>query len=116
MAKIREFDINGSTFEIETSEPIEDRTGAGQTINDTLDPNKLYVYSTLSSLQFELGTPQDTDIVNEYHLQFIAESTVCNVIWPSTIAFWVGGSAPTIQGGKAYEVSIVNGWATVVEF
>ena len=115
MANIKKISLNGNDYPIETSrERIE---VSGNTPSQALEPNKLYIFTgTLTSLTLTLSSPTDTDIENEYHLFFETDSNGCSVTWPTTIVEWRDATAPTIQGGKHYEISIEEGLASFAEF
>ncbi len=113
--RIRDFDINGTAAEIETSQPCEYVT-ASATTSETINPNVLYVFQgAITDLTISLNAPADTDIVNEYHFIF-KTNTGATINWPTDVAGFAGGTAPTLQDNTTYEVSIVEGMAIVIEF
>lgn len=78
-------------------------------------PNVLYNLGELTgSVTFALATPADNTIVNHYYWTFETGSTAPTITWPSGIS-WVGGSAPTINADKHYEISVLNGIGTSME-
>lgn len=78
-------------------------------------PNVFYNLGTLTgSVTFTLATPTDATIVNHYYWAFDADSTAPTITWPANIT-WVGGSAPTINNSKHYEISVLNGVGTFME-
>lgn len=83
----------------------------------TLDPNKVYQFGTLSG---NTSFPQFTQItdnnVNVWCWTFTTPSTAPTITWPSGIVSWQGGSAPTINASKTYEVSVMDGLALIVEY
>lgn len=52
---------------------------------------------------------------DEYMIQFSTGSTAPTITWPSGIT-WFGGSAPTINANKTYQISIQNNLAVCGEF
>lgn len=78
-------------------------------------PNVLYNLGTLTgSVTFALATPADATIVNHYYWTFETGSTAPTITWPAGIT-WMGGSAPTINASKHYEISVLNGIGTSME-
>lgn len=78
-------------------------------------PNVLYNLGELTgSVTFALATPADNTIVNHYYWTFETGTTAPTITWPSGVS-WVGGSAPTINADKHYEISVLNGIGTSME-
>ena len=78
-------------------------------------PNVMYNLGTLSgNTTFALATPADANIVNHYYWTFDTGSTAPTITWPSSLS-WFGGSAPTINASKHYEISVLNGIAVAME-
>ena len=78
-------------------------------------PNVFYNLGTLTgSVTFALATPADATIVNHYYWTFETSSTAPTITWPNGIT-WLGGSAPTINSNKHYEISVLNGIGTFME-
>lgn len=78
-------------------------------------PNKLYNLGTLTgSVTFVLAAPTDNNIANHYYWTFDTSSTAPTITWPAGIS-WNGGSAPTINASKHYEISILNGIGAFME-
>lgn len=78
-------------------------------------PNTFNVWSEPISndLTITLGT-EVSGVMNEYLMQFsIADNATPQVTFPPNLQ-WTG--IDTFQGGKTYQVSIVNGYAIGVEF
>ena len=96
---------------VETGTPVETSQPAGGML-----PNVLYKLGTLSgSVTLSLAAATDNTIENEYHFTFDTGSTAPTVTWPSNLT-WAGGSAPTVNASKHYEVSIEDGYAYATEF
>lgn len=83
----------------------------------SMAPNTVYKYGTLSgNTTFPaLATPTEPDIANVYCWTFATPATAPTITWPSAITSWAGGSAPTINASKSYEVSVMDGFATIIE-
>ena len=83
----------------------------------SMAPNTVYRYGTLSgNTTFPpLATPTEPDIANVYCWTFTTPATAPTITWPSAITSWAGGSAPTINASKSYEVSVMDGFATIIE-
>ena len=72
----------------------------------TLAPNTFYLWGTISSsLTVTLGSPA-YGVVNEYIFQFTLSGSA-SLLLPSSVS-WNGGTAPTWESGKTYQISIVN--------
>ena len=87
------------------------------TIPASMDADKVYQYGTLSGdTTFPaLATPSDLTVAHVYCWTFATPSTAPTITWPSAITSWAGGSAPTINASKSYEVSVMDGFATIIE-
>ena len=70
----------------------------------TIDPNKLYVWPTMASLNISLNAG-DSDIVNEYHFIFTSGTTATNLTSPQTVKKPYGF---TVEANTTYEVSILE--------
>lgn len=83
----------------------------------SMAPNNVYQYGTLSgNTTFPaLATPSEPDIANVYCWTFTTPATAPTITWPAAITSWAGGSAPTINASKSYEVSVMDGLATIIE-
>ena len=71
-----------------------------------LAPNTYYRWGEISALTITLAEPADTTITNEYCFEFASGETATTLTVPDTI-HWVQG--PSIEAGKTYQVSILNG-------
>lgn len=87
------------------------------TIPASMDADKVYQYGTLSGdTTFPaLATPSDLTVAHVYCWTFTTPATAPTITWPSAITSWAGGSAPTINASKSYEVSVMDGFATIIE-
>ena len=80
-------------------------------------PNRLTRLGTLASnVTLSLNTAsEEAGVVNVYDIIFATPTTAPSITWPEGIT-WVGGSAPSIAGGKTYEVSIMDNLAILGEY
>lgn len=77
-------------------------------------PNILYDLGTISSATtFTLASPSDANITNHYYWTFEASGTP-SITWPSGVS-WMGGSAPSINDGKHYEISVLDNYGCSIE-
>lgn len=83
----------------------------------TMEPNTVYRYGTLSgNTTFPaFATPASNTVANVWCWTFTTPSTAPTITWPAGITAWAGGSAPTINASKSYEVSVMDGLALIVE-
>ena len=83
----------------------------------TISPNILTKLGTLaSSVTLSLDTSkEESGVTNIYDIIFTTPTDAPSITWPEGIT-WIGGSAPTIAGGKTYEVSIMNNLAIYGEY
>ena len=83
----------------------------------SLSPNIYYrnINLSLSSLTITLGSVSNSNILNEYFVEFTTRSSGTTVSFPSDVK-WVNGSAPTFDPGCTYQVSIVNNLGTYIKF
>ncbi len=80
-------------------------------------PNTFYNLGTLTgSVSIEFSVAPDNTIYNEWMFQFETGTTAPTITWPAAITSWLGGSAPTINAYKKYQVSVVNGLAVIGDF
>lgn len=71
----------------------------------TLEPNKLYVFPEMASLEISLGGTLDNSIMQEYTFRFTSGATATTLVLPSTV---IGDI--TIEANTVYEVSIVDNY------
>ena len=83
----------------------------------TLSPNVYYrnTSTSLSTLTITLGSVSNSNILNEYFVEFTTRSTGTTVSLPSSVK-WANGETPTFENGKTYQISIVNNLGTCVKF
>lgn len=83
----------------------------------TLSPNIYYrnTSTSLSSLTITLGSVSNSNIINEYFVEFTTRSSGTTVSLPSTIK-WANGETPTFEASTTYQISIVNNLGTIQKF
>ena len=83
----------------------------------TLSPNIYYrnTSTSLSTLTITLGSISNSNIINEYFVEFTTSSSGTTVSLPSTIK-WVNGEPPTFEASTTYQISIVNDFGIVTKF
>lgn len=83
----------------------------------TLSPNIYYrnTSTSLSTLTITLGSVSNSNIINEYFVEFTTSSSGTTVSLPSTIK-WANGETPTFEASTTYQISIVNNLGTVQKF
>ena len=83
----------------------------------TLSPNIYYrnTSTSLSTLTITLGSASNSNIINEYFVEFTTRSAGTTVSLPSTIK-WANGETPTFEASTTYQISIVNNLGTIQKF
>lgn len=83
----------------------------------TLSPNIYYrnTSTSLSSFSFTLSSVSNSNIINEYFVEFTTSSSGTTVSLPSGIK-WMNGVTPTFEASTTYQISIVNNLGTWVKF
>ena len=83
----------------------------------TTVPNVYYrnTNTSLSSLTIMLGVGLNSNIINEYFIEFTTSSTGTTVSLPSSVK-WANGETPTFENGKTYQISIVNNLGVCTKF
>jgi hypothetical protein len=88
------------------------------TMPASLDPNKVYQFGTLTGSvtipAFSSVSATDTE-AKVWCMTFSTSSTAPTITWPSAITKWSGGSSPTINASKSYEVTVMNGIGVIIE-
>ena len=82
-----------------------------------LSPNIYYrnTNTSLSTLTITLGSVSNSNIINEYFVEFTTSSSGISVSLPSTIK-WANGETPTFEASTTYQISIVNNLGTIQKF
>lgn len=83
----------------------------------SLSPNVYYrnTSTTLSTLTITLGSVSNSNIINEYFVEFTTRSSGTTVSLPSSVK-WANGETPTFENGKTYQISIVNNLGVCTKF
>ena len=79
----------------------------------TLTPNVFHIWDEVSSLTLTLGD-ETAGIANEFLFQFTSGATATTLTLPDDIKW--ANDAPTIAENMIYQVSILKGLASVLEF
>lgn len=79
-----------------------------------MQPNTFYVFPACVSLYIQFAD-ETVGVANEYLFQFTSGTTATTLTLPNDIK-WANDSAPTIAENKIYQVSILKGLASVLEF
>lgn len=80
----------------------------------TLTPNTFHVWDEVASLDLSFGT-ETSGVANEYLFQFTSGATATTLTLPDDIK-WANDSAPTIAENMIYQISVLKGLASVLEF
>ena len=82
-----------------------------------LSPNIYYrnTSTSLSTLTITLGSIANSNIINEYFVEFTTSSSGTTISLPSTIK-WANGETPTFEASTTYQISIVNNLGVVITF
>lgn len=80
----------------------------------TLTPNTFHVWDEVASLTLDLGS-ETSGVANEYLFQFNSGATATSLTLPDDIK-WANDTPPTIEPNVIYQVSILKGLASVLEF
>lgn len=90
----------------------------GSTLPASLDPNKVYQLGTLTGSvtipAFAAVDSGDTE-AKIWCFTFDTSTTAPTITWPAGITTWSGGSAPTINASKSYEVTVMDGIGVIIE-
>lgn len=79
-------------------------------------PNVLYDFGTITGdVTFLMADTIDESIPNQWYWIFDTSSPVPNITWPEEITTWSGGSEPTINENKHYEISFLDGVGVAME-
>ena len=74
-------------------------------------PNVLNKWGIIESLTITLATPQDSQRVNEYMIEFVSGTTPTTLTLPTSVKF---PSAYSIEANKTYQISIINNIGLIV--
>lgn len=79
----------------------------------TLTPNTFHVWDEVASLDLSFADEQ-VGVANEYLFQFTSGTTATTLTLPDVK--WANDTAPTIAENKIYQISILKGFGSVLEF
>ena len=80
----------------------------------TLTPYTFHVWDEVTSLTLNFGS-EISGVANEYLFQFTSGSTATSLTLPDSIK-WANDDVPTIGANMIYQVSVLRGLASVLEF
>lgn len=80
----------------------------------TLTPNTFHVWDEVVTLDLSFGE-ETSGVANEYLFQFTSGATATTLTLPSDIK-WANDTAPTIAENMIYQISVLKGLASVLEF
>lgn len=80
----------------------------------TLTPNTFHIWDEVNTLTLTLGS-ETSGVANEYLFQFTSGSTATTLSLPDDIK-WTGGETLTIEANKIYQISILKGLGSVLEW
>lgn len=79
----------------------------------TIQPNTLYIWGEVTSLNITLATPTDNNVLNEYHFFFESGDTATTLSLPNTV-LWE--EEPDITTNTKYEVIIINNCGKIIQY
>lgn len=82
----------------------------------TLSPGKVYQFGTVTDLRITLLEHGRTDVEQEYRFRFTCGQDNMSYTFPWDIKWEIKSGYPMMANGHTYEVSIINGFATFLEF
>lgn len=88
------------------------------TMPSTLQPNKVYQMGTLTgsvTIPPFANVPSGDTEAKIWFFTFETGTTAPTITWSAAITNWVGGSAPTINASKKYELSVMDGIGAILE-
>ena len=111
---IDEYDLNGSGS---SSGSANKQLSTSTSSSMTLSPNVYYrnTSTSLSTLTITFGSVTNSNIMNEYFVEFTTRSSGTTVSFPSSVK-WADGVTPTWEAGCTYQVSIINSLGVVTKF
>lgn len=80
----------------------------------TLTPNTFHVWDEMVTLDLSFGA-ETSGVANEYLFQFTSGATATTLTLPDDIK-WANDTTPTITENKIYQISVLKGLASVLEF
>ena len=80
----------------------------------TLTPNTFHIWDEVATLNLSFGA-ETSGVANEYLFQFTSGATATTLTLPDGLK-WANDSAPMIIENTIYQVSVLKGLASVLEF
>ena len=80
----------------------------------TLTPNTFHVWDEVASLDLSFAD-ETAGVANEYLFQFTSGATATTLTLPDGLK-WANDAAPTIAENMIYQISVLKGFASVLEF
>ena len=80
----------------------------------SLTPNTFHIWDEVASLDLSFADEQ-AGVANEFLFQFTSGATATTLTLPDGLK-WANDSAPTIAENMIYQVSVLKGLASVLEF
>jgi hypothetical protein len=105
---------NGAYLEVDGS-IYESEWIVGQYDISDMQPNTFYVFPECNELVIQSFGSETAGIANEFLFQFTSGSTPTTLSLPNDIR-WANDTPPTIEANKIYQISILKGLGSVLEF
>lgn len=84
-------------------------------VTQVIEPNKFYLFGDVVTL--DIGFGEETEgVANEYLFQFSSGSSEATTLLLPNSVKWANDEVPTIETNMIYQVSILNGLATMLAF
>ena len=96
------------------AKPTKVESGGSGAVTKQIKPNTFYKFGEVTNLTISFAA-EESGIINEYMFEFVSGATPTTLSLPDSVK-WSGGSAPTIEASKTYQVSIVNNLAVYASF
>lgn len=80
----------------------------------TIAPNTFHVWDEVAALDLTFGD-ETAGVTNEFLFQFTSGATPTTLTLPDSIK-WANGNAPSISENKIYQISVLKGLGSVLEF
>lgn len=103
------------TFVRYISTPLLSKSGANSYLDVNPDMMVIFTGNLTGNKNFSLEEAELDGCAHMYHWRFSTGGTVPTITWPNKITKWAGGAGPTIAANKTYEVSVLEGLATIIE-
>lgn len=118
MRFVRDFEVKGikqrvTDLELSNGAYKEMNHGTNDT-TFTLTPNTFHIWDEVASLDLSFAG-ETTGVANEYLFQFTSGATATTLTLPDGLK-WANDTAPTIAENMIYQVSVLKGLASVLEF